>query len=172
MRNSMMNSKKLYLYSLVCKLLPPSRCHGLKARMLRWCGAKVGENVEIMSSARFLGNMDLEIGSNVFIGHEALIFGAEGSKIMIGDYAKIGSRAILVTGYHKFTPEGNCIVGEGLHADINIGSGSVISTNCIVYPGKTIGKMVYVTAGSIVTHDIPDYTRVAGVPAREIKKFR
>lgn len=168
----MMNTKRLYVYSLICKLLPPSRCHRLKANMLRWCGAKVGENVEIMSSAKFMGNMELEIGDFVFIGHDALIFGAAGSKIIINDYAKVGSRAILVTGYHKFTPEGNCIVGEGLHADINIGRGSVICTNSIVYPGKTIGEMSYVTAGSVVTHDVPEYTRVAGVPAREILKFR
>jgi len=167
-----MNTKKLYVYSLVCKLLPPSKFHKLKASLLRWCGAQVGNNVEIMSSAKIIGNMDLFIGNNVFIGHDALIFGAADSKIVIGDYAKVASRAILVTGYHKFAPDGNCISGEGQHADIIIGRGSVISTSSIVYPGKTIGEMSYVTAGSVVTHDVPDYTRVAGVPAREIGKFK
>ena len=152
--------------------MPPSRFNQLKVATLRWAGATVGKNVEIMSSAKILGNMELEIGDNVFIGHEALLFGSAGSKITIGDYAKVGSRSILVTGYHVFTPEGPCIRGEGLCDNIVIESGAVISTMCMINPGKTIGKMAYVMAGSIVTHDVPAYTKVAGVPAREIMKFK
>lgn len=168
----MMNSKKLFVYSLICKFIPPSQCNKLKSSLLRWCGAKVGRNVEIMSSAKILGNMDLEIGDNVFIGHETLIFGAAGSKVTIADYAKVGSRCVLVTGYHKFTPEGLCIEGEGLHDDIVIESGAAISTMSIINPGKRVGRMAHVMAGSIVTHDVPEYTRVAGTPAREVKKFK
>ena len=167
-----MNTKRLYIYQLICKILPPSKCHGLKSSLLRWCGAKVGKGVEIMSSAKFYGDFDIEIGDHVFIGHEALIMGAQGSKITIADYAKVASRAILVTGYHRFEPDGNCISGQGMCADITLGKGCVVSTNSIVYPGKKVGIMAYVTAGSIVTHDVPDYTRVAGVPAREIMKFK
>lgn len=166
-----MNTKRLYLYQLICILLPPSKCHGLKSSLLRWCGAKVGNNVEIMSSAKILGNMDLEIGDNVFIGHDAMIFGAEGSKITVGNYVKLGSRSILVTGYHKFTPDGPCIRGEGLCDDIIIEDGAVVSTMCMINPGKRVGRMAYVMAGSIVTHDVPEYTCVAGAPAREVKRF-
>lgn len=167
-----MNTKKLFLYQLICKFLPPSKCNNLKCKLLRWCGANVGKNVEIMSSAKFYGEFDLEIGDDVFIGHEALIMGPIGSRIIISDYAKVGSRAILVTGYHRFEPEGNCILGDGMCADIILGNGSVVDTRSIVYPGKKVGTMAYVTAGSIVTHDVADYTRVAGVPAREIMKFK
>ena len=167
-----MKSNRLFFYSLICKFLPASRCNQLKAQLLRWCGAKVGKTVELMSSAKILGNMELVIGDNVFIGHEALIFGASGSKITIADYAKVGSRCVLVTGYHQFTPDGLCIEGEGLHADIVIETGAAISTMSIINPGKTIGKMSHVMAGSIVTHDVPEYTRVAGAPAREVKKFK
>lgn len=167
-----MKPNRLYIYSLICKVLPPSRFHNFKAALLRWCGAKVGKNLEIMSSAKIVGNMDLEIGDNVFIGHEALLCGAEGSKILICDYAKVGSRCVLVTGYHKFTPDGPCIRGEGLHKDIVIESGAVVSTLSMINPGKTIGRMAYVMAGSMVTHDVPEFTCVAGVPAREVKKFK
>lgn len=166
-----MNTQKLYIYSLICKFLPASRFHKQKASLLRWCGAKVGKNVEIMSSAKIQGNMELIIGNNVFIGHEALIFGAKGSTITIEDYAKIGSRVILVTGSHEFTPNGNCIEGKGIHADVKICTGAAVSTASIILPGKTIGKMAHVAAGSIVTHDVPEYTRVAGAPARVIKHF-
>lgn len=57
----------------------------------------MGKNVEIFSSAKIYGTMNLIIGDGCFIGHDALIFGAGGTTISIGDYAKISSRAVVVT---------------------------------------------------------------------------
>jgi acetyltransferase len=108
----------------------------------------------------------------VYIGHEALIFGANGSNIIIEDYAKIGSRVVLVTGSHLFTTEGPCIEGEGIFKDVKIGKGAAVSTGSTILPGKTIGEMAHVAAGSVVTHDVPSYHRVAGVPAKVIKDLR
>lgn len=161
---------KLHVFNLYCKLMPPSRCQKSKVRLLRWAGAKVGKNVSLFSP-RILGNFDLVIGDDCWIGHEAMLMGPAGSKIEIGKYTRIGSRAILVTGYHKFELAGNCIVGEGLHDDIKIGEGCGIDTMTIICPGKTVGEKSHVAAGSIVTHDVPPFTRVAGVPARVIKNF-
>ena len=42
----------------------------------------------------------------------------------------------------------------------------------MILPGKTIGEKSHVAAGSVVTHDVPDMVRVAGVPARIIKNFK
>lgn len=166
-----MNTTKLYFFNLTTKLLPPTRFNQLKIRLLRWSGAKVGKNVEIFSP-RILGNFNLEIGDNVFIGHESLIFGASGSTISLDDYAGVGSRVILVTGSHKFTPEGPRIEGEGTFANIKICKGACVSTGSIILPGKTVGEMAHVAAGSVVTHDVPAYHRVAGTPAKIIKNFK
>lgn len=46
---------RLWLYGLVVRLLPETRAFALKAAVLRWCGAIVGRNVRINSSASFLG---------------------------------------------------------------------------------------------------------------------
>lgn len=166
-----MNTKKLYLFNLMVKLLPPSRFISLKVKMLRWCGAMVGKNVEIFTPV-IQGNFNLEIGDNVFLGHEPLIFGAGGSEIKIDDYAKVGSRVVIVTGTHKFSLDGPCIEGEGTYKNVHIKNGAVVSTGSIILPGKTIGVKSHVSAGSIVTHDVPDMVRVAGVPARIIKNFK
>lgn len=139
--------------------------------MLRWCGAKVGKNVQ-MFTPKILGNFDLELGDNVWIGHEAMIFGAEGSKITIEKYAKVASRAILVTGYHEYGIKYDNIAGPGRCGDILIEEGALIDTNAIVVANKTVGKKAHVAAGSIVTHDVPDMVRVAGIPARVIKDFK
>lgn len=166
-----MNTARLYIYSLICKFLPPTRCFGLKASLLRWCGAKVGKNTEIVSSAKIMGDLELDIGDNVFIGHEAMIFGPAGSKITLEDYCKVGSRAVLVTGSHEYSLDYPSIAGPGTCKSLIIKRGASVGTNAIVLPGKTIGNKSHVAAGSVVTHDVPDKVRVAGIPAHVIKDF-
>ena len=166
-----MKPTRLYFFNLMVKLLPASRCYGLKARMLRWCGAKVGKNVQ-MFSPKIMGDFELELGDNVWIGHEALIFGAAGSKITVETNAKIASRAIVVTGSHEYSIKYDNIAGPGRAEDIRICSGAMVGTATIILPGKTIGAKSHVAAGAVVTKDVPPMVRVAGVPARVIKDFK
>jgi acetyltransferase-like isoleucine patch superfamily enzyme len=168
----MICTKKMFLVRLIFKFLPALRCNNLKTIMLRWAKIKVGKNLEFSSSAKILGNMDLEIGNNCFIGHEALIFGAYGSKIIFEDYSKVGSRVIVVTGSHRFSADGFCIEKEGTFKDVQICSGAVVSTGSIILPGVTVGRMSHVAAGSVVTKDVPDFNRVAGVPAKVIRNLK
>jgi len=46
-----------------------------------------------------------------------------------------------------------------------------IGAGAIILPNVTIGRGVVVGAGAVVTKDVPPYTVVAGVPAKEIKKL-
>ena len=43
--------------------------------------------------------------------------------------------------------------------------------SAIILKGVTIGEGAIVAAGSVVTKDVPDFTLVAGNPARVIKKL-
>lgn len=151
--------------------MPPSRCQKTKVRLLRWAGAKVGKNVSLFSP-KILGNFDLTIGDNCFIGHEAMLFGSAGSKIEMEKYSKVGSRAVIVTGYHEYGTMYDCIAGPGKCDDITIKKGASVETMAIICPGKIVGEKSHVVAGAVVTHDVPPYTRVAGVPARVIKNFK
>lgn len=164
-----MNSTRLYILSWIFKFIPPCHLHSFKASLLRWAGAKVGKNVEIISSAKILGNMNLTIGDYCYIGHEALIFGPVGSSIVIENYAKIGSRAIIVTGQHRYSTDGNCVAKEGISKDIIIKRGAVVGTAVIIVPGIVVNEMAHCAAGAVVTKDVPAGCRVGGVPARVIK---
>lgn len=46
-----------------------------------------------------------------------------------------------------------------------------IGANAVITAGTTIGEHAVVGAGSVVTKDVPDYTIVAGNPAKPIKKY-
>lgn len=167
-----LSTKKLFIVSWIFKFIPPLRGHHLKIKLLRWAGATVGDNVEIASSVKILGAMDLKIGNNCFIGHEAMIFGSVGSVIEIEDFAKLGSRTIVVTGTHRFSTDGNCIEKEGMFKNVKISSGAVVSTASIILPGVIVGRMAHVAAGSVVTKDVSEYMRVGGAPAKVIRDLR
>jgi UDP-2-acetamido-3-amino-2,3-dideoxy-glucuronate N-acetyltransferase len=47
-----------------------------------------------------------------------------------------------------------------------------IGSNATIIAGITVGEGALVGAGAVVTHDVPDYAIVAGVPARVIGDVR
>ncbi|OME94712.1 MULTISPECIES: acyltransferase [Paenibacillus] len=52
---------------------------------------------------------------------------------------------------------------------IVINQGAWIGIAATIMPGVTIGKHSVVSAGAVVTKDVPDYSIVGGVPAKLLK---
>lgn len=52
---------------------------------------------------------------------------------------------------------------------IHIGNDVWIGNNVVVFGGLTIGDGAIIGAGAVVTHDVPPYAIVGGIPARIIK---
>ena len=63
----MLSSARLYLYRMIASLMP-SRMFGVRARMLRWAGAEIGEDVAIAATTLVHGNGRLAIGDKSWIG--------------------------------------------------------------------------------------------------------
>ena len=169
----MIKSKRMFVVNHLLAILPNSGCQWLKASLCRWSGIKVGKNVEIFQGVKIQGVGEVEIGDRAFIGHEALLMVNEGSKIVIEKEAIVGSRTILLTGFHDITPKGERILSRsGTMSTIIIGRGCSVSTAAMVLPDVTVGEMSIVAAGSVVTKDVEPYTMVAGVPAVLKKRLK
>ena len=54
---------------------------------------------------------------------------------------------------------------------VRIKSEAWLGYGCQIMPNVTIGKHSIVAAGAIVTRDVPDYSLVAGIPAKIIKQY-
>lgn len=169
----MIKSKRIYLVNLLMDILPNSGAQGLKTRLYRWAGVSVGEGVEFFQGIKIQGVGELEIGDRAFIGHEVLFMLNEGSKVIIEPEAIVGSRSIVITGFHPIEPDGERILGrEGTTSTVRIGRGCSVSTNCTVLPGVSVGEMSLVAAGAVINKDVAPYTLVGGCPAKFIKNLK
>ncbi len=116
----------------------------------------------------------------VKIGKRVLI----GRCVVIDDYrpdlVEIEDRVALTAGTMILTHKRDLIEYEKdkayydypfLLGKVIIKENAQIGIRSIIMPGVTIGKSSIVAAGAVVTEDVPDYTMVAGVPAKVIRKL-
>ncbi|KAI2474533.1 Acetyltransferase [Pyrenophora tritici-repentis] len=90
-----------------------------------------------------------------------------------------GSRTLLGPNVHFYSATHpldpalrNGIRGPEMGKEIHVGEDCWIGGNVCILPGVIIGKGSVVGAGSVVTKSVPDFTVVAGNPARFIRKIK
>ena len=90
--------------------------------------------------------------------------------IQIGDRVQIGANSTIVdTDFHPLDPvERQTDFLAGKHAPIIIEEDVFIGMNCLILKGVRIGSGSTVGAGSVVVHDVPKFSVVAGNPAKII----
>ncbi len=115
----------------------------------------------------------VEIGDNcvIMMGAVLNIGAVIGTKTMIDMNVVIGGRAVVGSNCH--IGAGAVVAGviEPPSADpVMIGDNVLVGANAVILEGVKIGKGSVVAAGSIVVSDVEEYTVVAGVPAKIIKK--
>ena len=137
-------------------------------------GVKIGDNfslgrnsiIECTGVIRELGE-SLEIGNNVGIAADAFI--SVRGRVKIGSSTIFGPGVKLFSENHIFSDRNTPIYLQGASRQgIEIGEDCWIGANAIVLDGVKIGKGCVVAAGAVVNKDVPDYTIVGGVPAKEI----
>ena len=109
------------------------------------------------------------------IGHNVGISGATvsaRSSIVIGNNVLIGSGALISDNdAHPLHPMDREDPSKTRSAPIVIEDDVFIGARSIVLKGVTIGRGSVIGAGSIVVHDVPELTIVAGNPAKVISEL-
>ena len=159
------------LYYTVARHLPVSYS-GLKVgqKALRgFCGrlmlASCGKKVNIEKGALFSAKVSL--GDYSGIGINAHISGT----CTIGSHVMMGPNVTIITRNHKHDDLTQPMMFQGFEEErpVVIGNDVWIGERVMIMPGVHIGNGCILAAGAVVTHDVPDYAVVAGVPAKIIK---
>lgn len=111
------------------------------------------------------------IGNNVCIGSNFFIACIQ--EVKIEDDVLISDRVFISDHIHNYGITHIPIIKQPLlpKGKVLIKKGAFIGINVVVMPGVTIGKNSVVGASSVVVKDVPDYTVVAGNPAKNIKQY-
>ena len=111
---------------------------------------------------------DVVIGEHTRIGIHNTIIGP----VRIGSHVNLAQGITVTALNHNFADTSRRIDEQGITTrPVTIGDDVWIGANAVVLPGVTIGSHCVVAAGAVVTRNVPAYTVVGGVPAKEIKKL-
>lgn len=126
-------------------------------------GCKIGTFVEIRKQVK--------IGSKVKI--QAFVFIPEG--VTIEDGVFIGPHVCFTNDIYPraINPDGSLMQADDWEiVPTLVKYGASIGANATLLCGITIGEHALIGAGAVVTHDVPAYAIVAGVPARTVGDVR
>jgi len=110
------------------------------------------------------------IGRDVLIDRTALLDGLYPELITIEDDVRLGPGATIVC----HTTAGEVLRKCGIPLTVkpvHVRKHSMIGANATILPGVTVGEGGFVAAGAVVSQDVPEYTIVAGNPARPVRKL-
>ena len=139
-------------------------------------GAIVGEGTRIWHFSHIMPGA--RIGRNCNLGQNVTV--ADG--VVMGNNIKVQNNVSI---YNGTTLEDDVFLGpscvltnvtnprsqvkrQSLYEKTVIRRGATVGANATIVCGVTIGRYAFISAGAVVTKDIPDYGFVMGVPARRI----
>ena len=115
-----------------------------------------------------------KVGKNVFMGYDIYFDVHNANLIHIEDDVQIASRSLILCHKRDLSTyaQGSDYYKLPYHKlPVKLKKGCVVGMGSIVMPGITIGEGSIVAAGSTVIKDVPQWTIVAGNPAKVIKKI-
>lgn len=118
------------------------------------------------------------IGQNCVLGQNVMA----GPNVTIGDGCKVQNNVALYKGVtlerdvfcgpscvftNVLTPRAHVERKDEFGVTL-VKHGATIGANATIVCGNTLGAYCMIAAGAVVTHDVPDYALMAGIPAKRI----
>ena len=169
--------------------LPPRRSHG-SGQFTPEQFLRLGEGVVFEAGVLVFHPETIEIGSQVYVGHQTILKGYYLGRMEIGDGTWIGQQCFfhsageliigknvgigpgvkVITSYHAEEGIDRPILHSRIEfAPVHIEDDADLGVGAIILPGVTIGRGAQIGAGAVVAEDIPAYAVAAGVPARVMR---
>lgn len=149
----------------------------------------LGNNVIVENGVMAFHPENIEIGNNVYIGHNTILKAYYKNKLQIGDNTWIGQgcffhsaagiqigngvgigpHVCIITSQHRPQNSTEPVLFSPLEfAPVILSDGCDIGVNTTILPGVTIGEGAIVAAGAVVTKSIPPFEIWGGVPAKKL----
>lgn len=137
----------------------------------------IEENIELSAVSNFNGreySPNIHIGDNTIIRHNSHITSA--FNIYIGNGVLIAPGVLITDNSHGTSDINDLVMSPrarhlASNGPVIIDDNVWIGERAMIMPGVHIGKGSIIGAGSVVTHDVPPFSVVAGVPAKIIKNY-
>ena len=172
--------KEIDSYLLAIVIFFPDSKFGEKLRKLFWEKKLNCRNIQFSRGAYISSTDKLQLGENIIFRHYVCIENHNSFGCYIGSNVGIGRGTYIRTANHYFSNPNESWMTQGHTAQkIPLGDDyfSVIleddvwiGANCTILSGANIGKGSVISAGSVVSGVIPEFSIAVGNPARIIGK--
>ena len=142
------------------------------------CDIKGKDNVTAGKNVTIRPNVQLWAGGTIKIGDGTEI--GEKCRISIINSLEIGKKVLFSPNVyitdcdHEYRNVDMPVIDQGIvqkGQKVYIGDDSYIGINAVIIGNVKIGRHCVIGANSVVTKDVPDYTVVAGNPAKIIRQY-
>ncbi len=132
----------------------------------------IGDNVKIAKLCSVFGSKDnpVKIGKDSYIGMMSIVNGFK-AQLTIGENVSIAQKVNIMTDSGPNASKKMQSIFPIKTGPILIEDHTWIGANSIIMPNITIGKCSIIGANSFVTKSFPEYSIIAGSPARLIRKL-
>ena len=120
--------------------------------------AKIGENCIFGQNVNVASGV--VIGNNVKVQNNVSIYAGT----VIEDEVFLGPSCVLT----NVTNPRSQILRHSLYEKTIFRRGATVGANATIVCGIELGRYSFVSAGGVVTKDVPDYALVVGVPAKQV----
>lgn len=120
-------------------------------------GARIGAGCSLGQGV-YVGN-DVVIGRNVRIQNNVSVYDA----VTLEDDVFCGPSMVFT---NVLNPR-SAVSRKAEYRRTLVKQGATLGANSTIVCGHTVGRYAFVAAGAVVTHDVPEFALMQGVPARQ-----